>query len=124
MKKTHIRLSPREFASDGIVRRLVSIRFIVEEDTGDIVDSAVYNRNAYISEYLNTNIEIIGNTSTSKLFAEVEKSVMAGAADFDVIGGYQAYSISMSATGMLGRHKCDVRKLAHLKGHLQGRGHL
>ena len=88
----------------------MSTSIYVEEDTGDIIDSAIYNRNIKIEEYLNLEIEIAQEYGPTTLYSNVTNSVLAGSDDFDVVAAYNAYTASLAASGAL---KCldDFRYL-------------
>ena len=68
-----------------------------EEDSPDIVDSAVYRRNLAVQEALNVKIVDPVTTDPQKLLGEVNKVISAGDDVYDVVAGYQAYSASGSA---------------------------
>jgi hypothetical protein len=68
-----------------------------EEDSPDIVDSAVYRRNLAVQEALNVKIADPVTTDPQKLLGEVNKVISAGDDVYDVVAGYQAYSASGSA---------------------------
>ena len=67
----------------------------VDEENGDVIDDAVYNRNTEISERFNVNIKAFktaGNWPDRENFSSVLKtSVLAGDGAFDLVLGYQAY---------------------------------
>ena len=67
----------------------------IESDGGDIVDDAIFRRNAELNERYNVKIEALrtnGNWPARDNFLTVmKKSVMASDGAFDLILGYQAY---------------------------------
>ena len=67
---------------------------MAEEDTGEVVDSAVFTRNASVQERLNINIDLVDTIMFSGLPAVVRPSITAGSDDYDIIGTYQYYGIS------------------------------
>ncbi|MBE6561154.1 MAG: hypothetical protein E7662_08500 [Ruminococcaceae bacterium] len=73
----------------------------VAEDSADIVNSAVYHRNARINEYLNTSIQVSRTVKPKQLINTLNTDVAAGSCDYDIVGAFQAYSISLAASGML-----------------------
>ena len=72
-----------------------------EEDTGDIVYSAIYNRNMKVEDYLNNKIVVSMTCKPQDGIKTLSNSVAAGSDDFDVFAGYQCYSISASALGYM-----------------------
>ena len=73
----------------------------VEEDTGDSVISAVYNRNLKIADYLNVSISLAEPVAPSAMLKQLKPMIASGANDCEVIGGYQVYSGSIAAMDML-----------------------
>lgn len=68
-----------------------------EEDSPDIVDSAVYQRNLAVQEALNVKIADPEQVNPKELLAAVEKVIRSGDDVYDIVAGYQAYSVSGSA---------------------------
>lgn len=64
-----------------------NIEFNVDEESGDVVSDAVYNRNAMVEERLNLKIENIVTDTTrhSSNSGTIRQSVLAGSDDYDVI---------------------------------------
>ena len=87
--------------SDGIAYNEVA----VDEENGDVIDDAVYNRNIEVSERFNVKIKanrVIGNWPNRDEFTTTLKtSVLAGDGAFDLILGYQAYSANTDITECL-----------------------
>lgn len=73
----------------------------VEEDTGDIVTSAVYNRNLKIADCLNVNISLAEPVNPTGMLKRLQPMIASGTNDCEVIGGYQVYSGSIAAMDML-----------------------
>ncbi len=63
----------------------VTYEIVAEELTGDACNDAVYNRNIDIGERFNTKIELLEEKEN---YNRVKSSVLAGANDFDLVGGY------------------------------------
>lgn len=76
----------------------LSIR--AEEDTGDVVDSAVFNRNITVCDRLNIAIELEDVIMFSGLPNAVRPVITSGSDDYDIIGTYQYYGIVMAAEGL------------------------
>ncbi len=67
------------------------------EDSSDVVDSAVYQRNLAVQEALNVKIVDPEQTEPKALLPAVEKVIRAGDDVYDAVAAYQAYSVSGSA---------------------------
>lgn len=81
---------------------MTELSIIAEEDSGDVVESAVYTRNINVSERLNISINLVdvllGGNQISPL---LKQSVTAGTNDYDIIGVYQYYGIGLAADGVV-----------------------
>jgi len=79
--------------------------FNITEDSGDIVDSAIYNRNAVVAERLNIQFNHIGHpcawADIPNFTAQVEKSVLAGDGAYDIIGTYSMALADLAVANML-----------------------
>jgi hypothetical protein len=74
----------------------------IDDTPSNSVDSAIYNRNAKITEWLGVEIDSYKATdSISGLESAISASLEAGDSEYDVICGYQYYSISMATKGYL-----------------------
>lgn len=73
----------------------------VEEDTADIVDSAIYRRNAIVSDRLKVNIVLQDVLSFNSLITPLRTAVTSNVDDYDVVGFYQYYGIGTAAEGLL-----------------------
>ena len=66
--------------------------FDITEDSGDIVDSAIFQRNSTVAERLNVTFNHIGHPCAwgdiPNFTAQVEKSVLAGDGAYDIVGAY------------------------------------
>ncbi|MBQ4354814.1 MAG: hypothetical protein IJC71_07950 [Clostridia bacterium] len=92
----------RFIVEEGANGNLSELSIRVEEDTGDVVDSAVFNRNLVVSDRLNVEISLVdclqGGNTVAPL---VRTSVNAGSDDYDVIGLYQYFGASFASENML-----------------------
>jgi len=76
--------------------RDTSIEFLAEAETGDIIEDAVYNRNLTVMERLNVGMEVIpAGTGATRHNGDVlnkliDKSVLAGADDYDLVGNHMS----------------------------------
>ncbi|MBE6724838.1 MAG: hypothetical protein E7576_06520 [Ruminococcaceae bacterium] len=73
-----------------------------EEDTGEVVDAAVFKRNLTVTERLNIVInQPIVSTDSGANGNSIRNAVKSGSAEYDVFGGYQYYNIVLASEGML-----------------------
>ena len=70
----------------------------VEEDDGDIVNSAIYNRNARLEERLNCTITLVEAVQAG-MQDTATPVLMAGDDDYDVLGGRQHDDIDLCLEG-------------------------
>jgi len=83
-----------------------SVDFGVEAINGDIVNDAVFRRNAQVEEELNVRFSTMKIAATNTTSADsvgdmLRKNVMAGDDTIDICGVYQAYGSAIAAEGML-----------------------
>ena len=82
-----------------------SPEYYVEEQTGDIVDDAIFNRNQQVCERLNVNFdffEIPGAWANRDSFNQtIQSSILAGDGAYDILAGYSMCIASISANGLL-----------------------
>ncbi|MCL2519217.1 MAG: hypothetical protein FWF15_11705 [Oscillospiraceae bacterium] len=91
---------PNNLNFDGAVIRIIHrddgsnlmIEIFAAEDTGDIVDTAIYNRNLALEERLNVKIESIPFECNihdgTPVNNAIRKSVLAGSDDYDVMANH------------------------------------
>jgi hypothetical protein len=78
-----------------------NIQEVYPEQTGDIVDDAVYNRNRMIEERLNITLEAIIRGTDANLNAEaIRNSIMAGSDEYDIVSGIQHKVLPQALEGM------------------------
>lgn len=70
----------------------------VEEDDGEILNSAIYARNALVQDRLNLKIV---PTSSADQQETLRHSVASAYDEFDLCGGYRYYAMSMATEGIL-----------------------
>lgn len=79
--------------------------FYLNEQTGEIVDDAVYNRNLTVTERLNVTFKYTeepGNNANRTTFVNYAKaSIMAGDGAFDIIAGYSMTSASLAYNNLV-----------------------
>ena len=87
---------------EGSNGNITELSLWAEEDTGEVVDSAVYNRNLTVTDRLNIAInqpEV--STDWSGSCNTVRNLVKSGSAEVDVFGAYQYYGIVVGSEGVL-----------------------
>ena len=68
----------------------INVQEISAEQTGDIIDDTIYNRNRMVEERLNVTLEAIPTgTDSSQNANAIRSSVMAGSDDYDIVSGSQ-----------------------------------
>lgn len=91
----------RFIVEEGNNGNITALSIMADEDTGEVVDSAVYERNLAVNERLNIEITLVDAILFSGLPAAVKPSITAGSDDYDVIGTYQYYGIEMGPQGFM-----------------------
>ena len=89
-----------------------NIEFNVDEENGDVVSDAVYNRNAMVEERLNLKIENIITDATRHYNNSemIRQSILAGSDDYDVIADALYSTMSLVLENMF----CDLYKLDYI----------
>lgn len=93
--------SIRFIVEEGGNGNLTELSIMAEEDTGEVVDSAVYQRNATVQERLNVNIELVNVVEWQSLPDIVRTAVQANTDEYDIIGTYQYYGVQMGPEGLV-----------------------
>lgn len=98
---------PDDLDFDGLNIRIVcrdveiNVQEISAEQTGDIIDDAIYNRNRMVEERLNVTLEAIPTgTDASQNANAIRSSVMAGSDDYDIVSGSQWTILPQSLEGI------------------------
>ena len=76
----------------------------VEEDSGDIVDAAIFERNMNVMEGLNCNITLLGSDtygSSSNTKTRLRTQVQAGSDDIQLAGFYQYYGTVIATENLV-----------------------
>ena len=88
--------------------------FYVEEQTGEIINDAIYDRNRKVEEDLNVKFtyrEEKNSWNERKTFAQmISQSILAGDAAYDIVAGYSMSLATLAASGML----CDMMETEYL----------
>ncbi|MBO7404717.1 MAG: hypothetical protein J6V24_07115, partial [Clostridia bacterium] len=87
--------------TEGANGNITELSIYAEEDTGEVVDTAVYQRNLVVTERLNIAIdqpEVVADSGKNS--STIRNMVKSGTADYDVFGGYQYYNIVLASEGI------------------------
>ncbi len=77
--------------------------FYAEEASGDVVEDAIYNRNASVEERLNVTVEIVRGAPSSDYMTElsnIRKTVTSGDDAYEMIAGYSVHVVKLMAEGL------------------------
>lgn len=77
--------------------------FYAEEASGDVVEDAIYNRNASVEERLNVAVEIVRGAASSAYMTElsnIRKTVTSGDDAYEMIAGYSVHVVKLMAEGL------------------------
>ena len=88
--------------TEGANGNITELSIYAEEDTGEVVDAAVYQRNLVITERLNIGIaqpEVVADSGKNS--STIRNMVKSGTSDYDAFGGYQYYNIVLASEGIL-----------------------
>ena len=99
---------PADLDFGGLSIRVVFIdsKFYIQEmaaeQTGDIVDDAIYARNAAVEDRLNITLDkiAVGTDDPVANSAAIRSSVMAGSDDYDIVSGMQWLTLPQALQGM------------------------
>lgn len=106
---------PSDLNFDGMTVRFLMIAgsegpnaesILSEEQNGEIVNDAVYQRNSIIFDRLGADIKIVNTAeinwgSDYNTIAPLRNSVQSGSDDYDAVAGYQCVTIQAAAEGLL-----------------------
>jgi len=69
---------------------------LIAEDTGDVVESAIYDRNLAVEERLGITLNVIPGASKQATYMDnVRATILAGTDDFDIVAGAQYKAAQM-----------------------------
>lgn len=74
---------------------------LIADDTGDVVDSAIYARNTSVQERLNVKFDYITVTDQGAQMKEAKKLLVAGDDSADIIAGVQFMMMPLALEGYL-----------------------
>lgn len=87
-----------------LIRKEWAYEFDIEQQTGDLVNDAVYQRNLTVADRYNAKIaftQVDGGWDEREIFLNVLNSaVLAGDDSFDMVAGYQAYIVTPALQGL------------------------
>ena len=82
-----------------------SPEYYVDEQTGDIVDDAIFKRNSEVCERLNVSFEFFGIPGAwadrNSFNQTIQSSILAGDGAYDILAGYSMCVASISTSGLL-----------------------
>ncbi len=88
--------------TEGANGNITELSIWAEEDTGEVVDAAVYQRNLTVTDRLNIVInEPNVGTDSGGNGNLIRNAVKSGSAEYDIFGGYQYYNIVLASEGVL-----------------------
>ena len=97
-----------------IVDKDLPVSDFTAEQTGDIVDDALFLRSLDVQERLNVTFDFFwspGNYANRKEFqGYVSSSVLANDAAYDIVGGYSVSIATLAANG----HLCSIANVPHI----------
>lgn len=77
------------------------LSFVADEEAEDVVSSAIYQRNQAIERRLGVEIEVVETVDHESVASTAELIIQAGGDDYDIIGGYQYFSVGLALEGNL-----------------------
>ena len=80
--------------------------YAIEEETGDVVDDAVYARNRKVEELLNVKFSIISQanwTGTDPFYSLIRSDVQAGDSTYDIVNGLNCWTTPLVFEGIFRR---------------------
>ncbi len=87
------------FQKNGITKDGCSID--AEENNGDLINDAMYNRNQAVSERFHVNLLGEKVSEAGGIIDQVRPVLQSGSTDYDVLVGYQYYDISLAVSGLM-----------------------
>ena len=88
-----------------LYRDYMNYETYAEAETGEVINDAVYRRNAYVEERLNIKFNMVPIQGAwdhkDSFLAKVRNTVSAGDDEYDMINGYAAYIVELSGGGYL-----------------------
>ena len=97
-----------------LCHEMLTVEFVAEEETGDIVNDAIYRRNAVVSDRFNVNINMIQIPGTwndrDSFMGTVRRSVAAGESVYDLVAGVTSYIPNLIPEGIF----MDMNNIEHL----------
>ena len=79
-----------------------------EEQNGDLINDAMYNRNTAIEERYHVTLSGENFGPLPGISGTITPALTAGATDYDILVGYQYYDIALAATGLM----CNFNRLS------------
>ncbi len=95
--KQEVRFIVEEGSNGSLSKRSI----FADEASGDVVDNAVFNRNQNVNERLNVEVKLLECTGPCEIPPLLRQAVKANTDDYDVIGLYQYYGITVATESVL-----------------------
>lgn len=86
-----------------LLRSGYTYEFAVEEETGEIIDDAIFERNRAVEEKYNIKFSFVDKPDewgNEKFNKDLNASIMAGSGDYDLVAGYAAMILGAIKPGM------------------------
>lgn len=80
---------------------ITMLSFVADEENEDLVSQKIYERNQAIQQRLNVNIEIVETTDHASVASTAQLVIQSGGDDYDIVGGYQYFSVGLAVGGYL-----------------------
>ena len=80
---------------------ITMLSFVADEENEDLVSQKIYERNQAIEQRLNVDIEIVETTDHASVASTAQLVIQSGGDDYDIVGGYQYFSVGLAVGGYL-----------------------
>ncbi len=77
------------------------LSFVADEEDEDIVASAIYERNRAVESRLGVTISVVESVDHGSVASQAQLVIQAGGTDYDIVGGYQYFSVGLAQGGYL-----------------------
>lgn len=91
------------------------LSFVADEESEDVVSKAIFERNRAIENRLGVSIEVVETVDQENVANTAKLIIQAGGDDYDIIGGYQYFSVGLALGGNLYNLKgSDITDIGYL----------
>ncbi len=80
---------------------ITMLSFVADEENEDLVSQKIYERNLAIEKRLGVNIEIVETATHEEVASTAQLIIASGGEDYDIVGGYQYFSVGLAVGGYL-----------------------